>query len=177
MTDRRLLTILADVFVPDRGICGDVIGEQADAFVGVQVDDSDTAFAQPIDAAAEVDRLADDDRPDVELADQAAAVPAGSKRGDHDFVAIAALTAGFAEGVGFSVDGGIALLDAAVVSAAEDLAIARKQCGADGNAAFGEAEVGFLDGDLQQGGVHAAIVFEDCAHARSAPVEMMVIEG
>ena len=81
--------------------------------------DLDAVFAEPVEAAGEIHRFADNQRADVELADQAAAVPAGGESGDHDFVAVGALAAGFAEGVGFAVDGGIAFLDAAIVAAAE----------------------------------------------------------
>src|SRR5260370_30774496 len=86
------------------------------AFGGVKVDDLDAVFAEPVDAAVEIDGLADDYSGDAELADEAAAIPARRQRGDHNLVAIGALTAGTAEGVGFSVDGGIVLLDTAVVA-------------------------------------------------------------
>ncbi len=65
----------------------------------------------------EIDGLADDYGGDAELADEAAAIPARRQRGDHNLVAIGALTAGTAEGVGFSVDGWIVFLHAAVVAA------------------------------------------------------------
>src|SRR5258708_33002255 len=84
-----------------------------------------------------VRQFADDYGGDGELADEAAAVPAGRQSGDHDFVAISALATGAAEGVGFCVDRGIVLLDAAVVAAPQQVSLTIEKGGADGNAAFG----------------------------------------
>jgi hypothetical protein len=148
--DRRLL-LLADVFVPDVGLFGDEFLEEVDALLGVQVDHADTVFDEPVEAAAEADGLADDDRSDLELAHEAAAIPAGGESGDHDFVAIGALTAGFAEGVGLTVDAGVGLLDAAVAASGEQGAGAVEDCCADGDAAFLQAEAGFVDGDAEHG--------------------------
>ena len=93
--------------------------------------------------------FADDDGLEAELADEAGAVPAGGERGDHDEVAVGALAAGAAEGVGFAVDGGVGLLDAAVVAAADEGAVGAEDGGADGDAAFGEAGAGFFEGDVR----------------------------
>ena len=68
---------------------------------------------------------------------------------DHHQVAVAALAAGAAKGIGFRMDTGIALLHAAVVAAADQLARAREQRRANRNAAFGEALASFLEGDRQ----------------------------
>ncbi len=35
------LRVFADVFVPDGGIFLDVVGEESDAFLGIEVDDFD----------------------------------------------------------------------------------------------------------------------------------------
>src|SRR5206468_5538635 len=104
----------------------------------VQVDYPDAVLPQPVDAAVEVDGFADDHGADVELPDQPATVPARRQRRDHDLVTVAALPAGVAEGVGFAVDGGILLLHAAVVPAAEDTTLPLGQATPDGNAAFGQ---------------------------------------
>src|SRR5689334_3558148 len=91
---RRERRSLADVFVPDFGICGDVVAEQLLALVRGHVDHLHAALAQPVDAALERARLADHDRADLELHDESAAVPAGGERRDHDGVAVAALAPG-----------------------------------------------------------------------------------
>jgi len=76
-------SVFSDVFVPDGGIFLDVGGEEGDAFLGVEVEDFDVEGAEPVDAALEVAGFADDDASESELADEAAAVPAGRERGDH----------------------------------------------------------------------------------------------
>ena len=143
--------LLADVFVPDVGFLGDELFEKVDAFLGVKVDHADAVFDEPVEAAAEGDGLADDDGSDLELADEAAAIPAGGEGGDHDFVAVGALAAGFAEGVGFTVDAGVGLLDAAVAASGEQGAGAVEESCPDGDAAFVQAEAGFVDGDAEHG--------------------------
>src|SRR5882757_806683 len=99
----------ADVFVPDGWIFSDVSGEEIDAIGGVQIDDLDAIFAKPVDAALEVDRFSDDYGRNAELADQTAAIPTRRQRGDHDFVAIGALTACAAEGVRLTVNARVVL--------------------------------------------------------------------
>src|SRR5258708_36701273 len=99
----------ADFFVPNGGISADVGGQEVDAFGGVEVDDLDAIFAEPVDAAVEIAGFADDYGGDAELADEAAAIPARRQRGDHNFVAIGALAAGPAEGVVFSAGCGAVL--------------------------------------------------------------------
>src|SRR5438067_1279766 len=113
----------ADVFVPEVWMFGDERAEHVDAFLRSEVDNLDSALAKPIDPALEVDRLADHDLADSELADESAAVPAGGEGCDHDLVAVVALPAGVPEGVCFAVDGRIVVLDAAVVSASEKGAV------------------------------------------------------
>jgi len=101
--------------------------------------------------------LAHDQGAEAELADEAAAVPAGGEGGDHDEVAVGALAAGVAEGVGFAVDGGVVLLDAAVVATADEGAgwgaVGAEDGGSDGETAFGEAEAGFFEGYGQHSGI------------------------
>src|SRR3546814_3350764 len=100
-------------------VCSSDLAQHLDAALVGQVDDLDAVLAQPLDPAVEVHRLAHHHRADVELPHQAAAVPARGERGDHDGVAIAALAAGLAEGVGFAVHGRGAFLHPAIVAAAE----------------------------------------------------------
>ena len=73
----------ADVFVPDGGIFLDVVGEKSDTLLGIDVDDFDVEGAEPVDAALEGAAFADDDARESELADEAAAVPAGRESGNH----------------------------------------------------------------------------------------------
>src|SRR2546430_5303811 len=77
-------SVLADVFVPDGGIFFDVGGEQGYTFLKVEVENFDVERAEPIDAALESAAFADDDASESELADEAAAIPAGSEGSDHD---------------------------------------------------------------------------------------------
>src|SRR5690606_16518810 len=146
---------------PDMRVGGDPVAEHADAFVVVEIDDLHALLAQPVVAALEVDRLAHHHRADTELPDQAAAVPARGQGGDHDGVAVGALAAGLAEGVGLAVHGRIVFLHPAVVAAAEQGAVGGEQGRADRDAALGQALAGLLDGD----GEHGAVV-GDLAHGR-----------
>ena len=152
---------LADVFVPDFGVRADKSLEQVDALLTVEIDNMHSVLAEPCKATLECATLADNQGADAELSHEAAAVPAGGERGDHDQVAVGGLPAGAAEGVGFSVDGGVALLHAAVVAAADQLAILREERRADGDSAFGEAETRFVDGGLQHLLVALSAVFFD----------------
>ena len=144
---------LANVFVPDFGVLADVGGQQVDTLGGVEVEDVDAGGAEPVEASGEVAGFADDYGGKAELAHESAAEPARGERGDHDEVAVGALPSGAAEGVGFPVDGGVVLLDAAVVAGGDELAARVEDGGSDGDAAFGEAETGFGEGDGKHGGV------------------------
>src|SRR6266849_6927224 len=98
-----------------------VPGENSNALLGVQVDDIDSILAQPIDAAAEIHGLADHYGANAKLADQAAAIPARSQRGRHDFVAVSPLPARFAKRIRLAMRGRITLLHSAVVAASQQL--------------------------------------------------------
>ena len=141
----------ADVFVPDGGIFLDVGGEEGDAFLGVEVEDFDVEGAEPVDAALEGAGFADDDASESELADEATAIPAGRERSDHGQFFVAALAAGVAEGVGFSVQGWVVILYAAIVAGAEERSVLVEDRGTDGDAAFGESFAGFGDGYGEHG--------------------------
>src|SRR5690606_1724672 len=139
---RRLVghgTLVPDVFAPDLGIAADVVGEHLHARLRPEVDDLDAARAQPVDAALEVDRLADDHGADAELTHQPAAIPARGERRHHDRVAIAALPPRLAKRVGLGVDRRVVLLDPAIVARAEKLAAATEDRGADRDSALGQA--------------------------------------
>lgn len=69
--------IFADVFVPDGGIFFDVLGQEGDAFLIVQVDHVHAMFAEPRDATWEILAFTYDQSLEAELADEAAAIPAG----------------------------------------------------------------------------------------------------
>src|SRR5438046_3963198 len=79
------------------------------------VEDFGSVFAEPVDAAAKIHGFADDHRADAKLTDQAAAIPAGGKRGYHDFVAITSLSPCFAKSIRLTMRGRIAFLHSAVV--------------------------------------------------------------
>jgi len=143
------------VLVPDFGVFADVIGHELDAFRRGEIVNLDAVVAEPVDASLKSLAFADDDGPEAKLTDQSRAVPAGGEGGDHDEVAIGALAAGVAEGVGFTVGRGVAVLDAAIVARAEESAIASEDGGPNGDASFGETEAGFRDGDGKHGvGIH-----------------------
>ena len=55
-----------------------IVGKERDTFLGVEVEDFDAERAEPVDAALESTAFADDDASKIKLANQAAAIPAGS---------------------------------------------------------------------------------------------------
>src|SRR3990172_4823392 len=119
----------------------------------MQVNDLDAILSQPLDPALEIHRLAHDDRADVELADEAAAIPARRERGDHDLVAIGLDAPRVAESVRLAVHRGVVLLDAPVVPAPQNVSRCIGQTRADRDAALGQSESGFGDGDGEEGGI------------------------
>jgi hypothetical protein len=135
--------------MPNRGIRLNIVGEQRDAFLRPKIYDDYTGLAQPIDAAGKISGLPYDHRRNGKLADQATAIPAGRQRGDHDFVAVGALTACPPERVGFAVNRRVVLLNTAVMAASEQITLIIEKGGANGDAAFGEALPSFCNCDLQ----------------------------
>ena len=110
---------------------------------------------------AEGPRLADDQAGDAELAQQAGAEPARRERGDHRGVAVVRAAPGGAEGGGLAVGGGVAVLDAAVVTAAEQRAVAGVEGGADRDATGRGTRAGLGEGGSEhvgggEGGFHTA---------------------
>src|SRR5712692_1849003 len=116
-----LPSVHAYIFVPSFRMVRNVPGENSNALLGVQVDDIDSILDQPIDAAAEIYGLADHYGANAKLADQAAAIPARSQRGHHDFVAVSPLPARFAKRIRLAMRGRITLLHSAVVAASQQL--------------------------------------------------------
>ncbi len=117
-------SFFADIFSPYFRVLSHIFGEHLDALVRMGVEHFCAIFTQPIDAAAKILRFADDYGADAKLADQAAAIPAGSESGHHDFVAVTSLPARFAKSIGLAMCGGIAFLHSAIVAAAQEFSIA-----------------------------------------------------
>src|SRR5258708_37012249 len=65
----KVKLVLADVFVPDGGIFLDVMGEESDAFLGIEIDDFNARGAEPFDTALEGAAFADDDASKIKLPD------------------------------------------------------------------------------------------------------------
>src|SRR6266851_5145196 len=119
-----LPSVHTDIFVPNFRMVRNVPGENSNALLGVQVDDTDSILDQPIDAAAEIYGLADDYSAYAKLADQATAIPARSQRGHHDFIAVAPLPAGVSKRIRFTVRGRIAFLHSAVAAFSQQFSMA-----------------------------------------------------
>jgi adenine/guanine phosphoribosyltransferase-like PRPP-binding protein len=138
-----------DVLVPQFWMGGREGLEQADAGRVVEHDDLDAQLLEPFVAAAEGFCLANDDGADVELSDEPRAVPTRRQGRDHHAVRVVPSPAGFAEGIGFGVDGRIVLLDSAVMPCAEQRSISVEEGSADWNAALALAEFCLGVGDGQ----------------------------
>src|SRR5277367_2742313 len=110
-------SVLANVFAPEGRIFRDELAQHPYTFVRRKIDHFDSVFLQPIDAAAKIHGFAHDNGSDTKLANQSAAVPARGQRGHHDFVAIALVASRFAKRVCLAMNGRIAVLHSAVMSA------------------------------------------------------------
>src|ERR1700692_4073809 len=117
----------------------------------MHVDDLDAVFTQPVDPASKRARLAHDYFHDPELPDKAAAIPTRRKRRYHNRILVASLTTGPAKRIGLAMYGGVVVLDPPIVSSAEQRPIVVEDCGTNGNAPFGKAQLGFLNGDVEHG--------------------------
>ena len=157
-----MLRIFTDVFVPNGGIVLNIIGEQTHTVLRVEIGNFDVERAKPINAALKRARFAHDDPRKTELANQATTIPARSKCGDHSEFAVAALAAGVAERVSFSVQRRIAKLDAAIVASADEPTAFIKNRRADRYAAFGQSFAGFGNSDSE----HRGVIVEIC-HRRN----------
>lgn len=157
--------VYADVFMPDFGVGGDVSVEQVDAVLRGEIDYCDAESAKLLEAALKGHGLSYNDGTKSELTDKAAAVKAGSEGCDHDEVAIRALPSGVAKGIGFAVQAGISLLNAAVMAAADQGAVRAENGGSDRDATLRQAPSGFFEcngkhgsvvGSERAGGIHHA---------------------
>ena len=152
------------------GVGRDEAAQQLDALGVVEHDDPAAVLGHPGVAALEVACLADDHGADPELAQQPAAVPARRERGDHDAVGVVAPASGGPEGGRLGVHGGVAVLDPAVVPAAEQGAVLVEEGGADGDAPFGQTRAGLLQRDGEhlagQGLVERAQPADICSAVR-----------
>src|SRR5262249_34481786 len=130
---------LPDILVPQLRPRPNELAHHLDAIWRSEVHDAHAILAKPVEAAGEIDGVADDERADPELAHEPAAVPAGREGRREDLVAIGLLAARLPKGVGLPVNRGIPLLDPAVPPAAEQAPIRVEERGADGHASFREA--------------------------------------
>src|ERR1700675_228443 len=105
-------------------------------------------FTQPIDPATKRARLAHDYFHDPELPDKAAAIPTRRKRRNHNRILVASLTTGPAKRISLAMHGGVVVLDPPIVSSAEQRPVVVEECGTNGNAPFGKAQPGFLNGNV-----------------------------
>src|SRR5437867_6461327 len=140
---------LADVLVPDGRVRLGVPGQHVDALLRREIDDLHAVLGEPVDAAREVHRFADEHRANPELAHEPAAVPARRQRRHHDLVPVTALASGLPECVCLAVNGRIVVLDAPIVAAPEQLSARVEQRRPDRDAALGEPLLRLVDRDLQ----------------------------
>ena len=113
-------SLFPDVFIPYFRMFGYVPFQQLPALAAVEIDHLDAVLAEPLDPAGKRPALTYNNGADPELPDEPATVPARRQRRNHDKIAIATLAPGAAEGVGFAVNAGVALLDAPVMSATQE---------------------------------------------------------
>jgi hypothetical protein len=139
----------ADVFIPDFRMLGDVAFEQLTAVLIIEVNDFNAIGAKPVEATGKSAAFTHNYCAEPELAHESTAIPAWGKRGDHNEVAITALTASAPKCIRFAVNAGIALLHAAVVTATDEFPGTRKDGCTDGDAAFGTAQARFVEGDFK----------------------------
>src|SRR5579863_8950401 len=81
--------LFPNILIPDFGMRGDEAFHQSAALGAVEIDHFRSVLAQPVETSRKGSALAHHQRANAELAHQSAAIPAGSKRGDHYQVAIA----------------------------------------------------------------------------------------
>src|SRR5690349_8120001 len=120
-----------------------VFRQQLDAFLGLEINDFDAVFAQPIDSTVKIYRLPHDDGSDSKLTNQSAAVPARGKGCDHDFVAIGSLEARAAKRVSFAMCRRVAFLHSSIVASSQERSFASEKSCANGDSTFGKADARF----------------------------------
>ena len=141
----------ADVFVPEVGFFLDEFVHEGNAAGVVEVGEVDAFGFEEVFGAEEVFIFADDDGGDAVEEGGAGAHDAGGEGGDEDEGGPVAAAAGVADADDFGVSGGIAGLDAEVVSDGEDGAGGGGEDGADGEAAFAVAFEGLFVGGFDEG--------------------------
>jgi hypothetical protein len=141
------LILTPDVLVPEFRVCGDELGHHVEALSIVENRYRDAVLGKPVVTAAERARLADDDRPDVELAHQTTAIPARRQRRHHDRRPVVALASRGTEGVGLAVHRGVVVLHPPVASATEQHSVGAEEGGADRYSTLRQPLPGLADGD------------------------------
>jgi hypothetical protein len=144
-----LRSLFANIFMPHFRVRRDEFFQQLAAIPVIEIDDLDTVGAEPLQAAGEGAALAHNHSTDAKLPHQPAAVPTGSQRGNHNQIAIAALTPGAAKRIGFAVYARVALLHSTVAPAAYQFSRARKKCGPDRNSAFRKSHPRLFERHIQ----------------------------
>src|SRR5690606_23934668 len=139
----------ADVLVPELGVFGDEQFHHRHALGVVEHHHLDAVFGQPLVTTEEGAGLADHDPGDAELADETGAVPARRQRRRHRRAPVGAAPPGGAEGGGLAVDGGVAVLDPAVVALSPQLPVGPEQGRPDGDASGVRPPERLLLGDLE----------------------------
>ena len=123
--------LATDVLIPEGRVLLDKGPEQRRRLWVIELDDLDLMLGQPVMAAREVRRLTDHDGADVELTNQAGAIPAGGEGGHHHAVGVVATASGIAECIGLGMERGVIKLDATVVSTTQQCPVTMEEGGAD----------------------------------------------
>ncbi len=139
-----LACLTADVFEPELGVGLNEAAQQLDALGIVERDDRSSVLGHPVVAADEVLCFAHDDGAYLELADEAAAIPARRKRRDHDAVGVMPPPSRITESRRLGMGRGVVVLDTAVVPAPEQCPVAMEEGRPDGDPTFGQPHPGFL---------------------------------
>ena len=147
----RHWSFLADDLVPELRVGGDEVLHQPDAARIVDDLELDAPSAEVVFGALEGAILADDDAWHlVEQGRPAAHVAGGEGRVEDAALVLGdSQAAGVFEAIHLGVEDGAAPLDASVVAAADDFAV-EDEYRADGNSAFGQAELGFAERFIEE---------------------------
>jgi len=128
----------------------DEFREQNNAIGGLQVHHPRSSLPQPVECACEVDRLADNDRSDVALAHETAAVPARRESRDQNRVPVVSAASRIAERIRLRVERRILVLDPPVMPSAQEPAFRIEKRSSNRNPAFGQTEASFVQSDFQE---------------------------
>src|SRR5262249_33451435 len=119
----RAASLFADILIPNRGIRANIFAQHRNTLLRIQIEDLHTQRAKPFHTALKIPALAHNDGAESELPHQPAAIPARRQRRHHDQLLVALLPPGVPKRVGLPMHRRIALLHAAVVSRADQLAL------------------------------------------------------